>query len=121
MANALDVAREVFEARNIVVPETPLPDDSLEEMDTKGRAMMQTLHGERSQGGYAAPTNARIICALAAFTALNLTVQLEKFLPAALNIGLSKEEVIEVLIQTAPYSGFPKALNALALAEKVLR
>jgi 4-carboxymuconolactone decarboxylase len=39
---------------------------------------------------------------------------------SALNMGLSKEEVIEVVIQTAPYSGFPKALNALAIADKVL-
>ena len=60
------------------------------------------------------------MCAVAAFTALNLTVQLEKFIQSALNMGLSKEEVIEVVIQTAPYSGFPKALNALAIAEKVL-
>jgi 4-carboxymuconolactone decarboxylase len=60
------------------------------------------------------------MCAVAAFTALNLTVQLEKFMQSALNMGLSKEEVIEVIIQTAPYSGFPKALNALAIAENVL-
>lgn len=147
MVNALGVAREVFEARDIAVPDTPLPDYSLEELDTKGRAMMQTLHGERSQRGYASPTNTvatelysiaiqygygeiwhrpdldhrtRTICALASFIALNLVVQLEKFLLAALNVGLRKEEVTEVVIQTAPYSGFPKALNALAMAEKVL-
>ena len=131
----------------MVVPDTPIPDASLEELDVKGREMMQTLHGERSQSGYAAPdspvtsvlydvaiqygygdiwqrpdldTRQRAICAVASFTALNLVTQLEKFLQAALNVGLSKDEVIEVLVQTAPYSGFPKALNALALAETVL-
>ena len=61
-----------------------------------------------------------MICAVAAFTALNLPGQLEKFLSAALHVGLSKDEIIEVVIQTAPYSGFPKALNALAMAERVL-
>ncbi len=147
MVNALGAARDVFEARNIVVPETSLPDYSLDELDAKGRAVMHKLHGERSEQGYASPSNpvtsalypvaiqygygkiwhrpdldyrARTICALAAFTALNLTVQLEKFLQAALNMGLRKEEITEVLVQTAPYSGFPKALNALAIAEKVL-
>lgn len=147
MVNALGVARDVFEARHLAVPETPVPEYSLDELDAKGRAMMQTLHGERSQSGYASPTNtvtaelyrlaiqygygaiwhrpgldvrARTICALASFTALNLIVQLERFLLAALNVGLSREEVIEVLIQTAPYGGFPNALNALAMAEKVL-
>ncbi len=147
MVNSLRLARDVFEACNMVVPDTPIPDASLEELDVKGREMMQTLHGERSQSGYAAPdspvtsalydvaiqygygdiwqrpdldTRQRAICAVASFTALNLVTQLEKFLQAALNVGLSKDEVIEVLVQTAPYSGFPKALNALALAEKVL-
>ena len=147
MVNALNLAHEVFEARGIEVPETPMPDNSLEELDAKGRALMQKLHGARSQQGYASPTNtttaklypvavqygygeiwhrpdldyrSRMICALAAFTALNLTGQLEKFMPSALNLDLSRDEVIEVIIQTGPYSGFPKALNALALAERVL-
>ena len=146
MVNALALAHEVFADRGMAVPETPMPDDSLEALDAKGRALMQKLHGDRSQQGYASPTSvianqlypvaiqygygdiwhrpdldhrSRMICALAAFTALNLTGQLEKFLQSALNMALSQEEVIEVLIQTGPYSGFPKALNALALAERV--
>ena len=147
MVNALNLAHEVFAARGIEVPETPVPDASLEELDAKGRALMQKLHGERSQQGYASPANtitaqlypvaiqygygeiwhrpdldhrSRMICALAAFTALNLTAQLEKFMQSALNMDLSRDEVIEILIQTGPYSGFPKALNALAMAEQVL-
>jgi alkylhydroperoxidase/carboxymuconolactone decarboxylase family protein YurZ len=148
MVNSLEVAREVFEARHIEVPPTTLPDYSLDELDTLGREVMQILHGERSQQGYASPDNTvtaalypvaiqygygdiwrrpdldyrlRMICALGSFTALNLVMQLEKFLQAALNVGLSKAEIIEVIIQTAPYSGFPKALNALAIAGKVLQ
>jgi alkylhydroperoxidase/carboxymuconolactone decarboxylase family protein YurZ len=147
MVNSLGMAQEVFEERHIDVPHTTLPDYRLDELDAMGREMMQTLHGERSQGGYAAPDNvvtaalypvaiqygygdiwhrpdlderSRTICALGSFTALNLVVQLEKFLQAALNMGLTKMEIIEVVIQTAPYSGFPKALNALAIAAKVL-
>ncbi len=147
MVNALNLAHDVFEARGIDVPDTPMPDDSLEQLDAKGRALMQKLHGERSQQGYASPNNtatsklypvavqygygeiwhrpdldhrSRMMCALASFTALNLTGQLEKFMPSALNMDLSRDEVIEVIIQTGPYSGFPKALNALALAEQVL-
>ena len=147
MVNSINVAQEVFEARNIDVPQTDMPDYSLEELDAKGHEMMQRLHGERSQNGYAAPGNkitsqlypvaiqygygeiwhrpgldyrGRMICALGAFTALNLESQLEKFMQSALNVGLSQQEVIECLIQTAPYSGFPKALNALAMAERIL-
>ncbi len=33
---------------------------------------------------------------------------------AALGIGFSREKVIEAVMQTARYGGFPRALNALA-------
>jgi 4-carboxymuconolactone decarboxylase len=32
---------------------------------------------------------------------------------AALNVGLSRQEVEEIIIQTVPYAGFPTAINAL--------
>ncbi len=147
MVNALNLAQEVFDERDVEVPETPMPDHSLEELDAMGRALMQKLHGERSQQGYASPTNTTtaklypvaiqygygeiwhrpgldhrswMICAVASFTALNLPGQLEKFVQAALNMELSRDEVIEVIIQTGPYSGFPMALNGLAMVERVL-
>ena len=37
-----------------------------------------------------------------------------KFGQSALNMGLTQTEVIEAIIQTAPLTGFPPALNALA-------
>jgi 4-carboxymuconolactone decarboxylase len=46
---------------------------------------------------------------------MGLEAQLVKFARSALNIGLSRTEVIEAVIQTAPYSGFPRALNGLAV------
>ena len=51
--------------------------------------------------------------AVAAFTALRLPEQVAKFGQSALNVGLTRTEVVEAIIQTAPASGFPPALNAL--------
>lgn len=45
--------------------------------------------------------------------------QLEVHLHAALNVGCTRTEVVEVLMQMAVYAGFPAALNALFAAEKV--
>lgn len=39
---------------------------------------------------------------------------------AALGIGITKAEVIEMLMQTAIYAGFPAALNALASCHDLL-
>jgi 4-carboxymuconolactone decarboxylase len=41
-------------------------------------------------------------------------------IPAALNVGFSQAEVVEILMHTAPYSGFPRALHAVALAQEIL-
>jgi len=37
----------------------------------------------------------------------------------ALNIGLTREEIAEILMQIAGYAGFPASLNALATAKAV--
>lgn len=45
--------------------------------------------------------------------------QLEVHINAALNVGIAPEKIIEVFIQCIPYTGFPKALNAIFTAKKV--
>ncbi len=141
------VAHEVFSARGIAMPADPPRNDSFEILDQRGRDIMAALHGARGTGGYAAPGNAitgalypsairygygelwdrpglerrqRMLVAVAAFTALGLEGQLAKFSQSALNIGLTREEVVEAVIQTGPYGGFPRALNGLAILSDVL-
>ncbi len=45
--------------------------------------------------------------------------QLEVHVNASLNAGLTPEEIVEALLQSAAYCGFPRALNATAVAKKV--
>ncbi|SDJ25046.1 carboxymuconolactone decarboxylase family protein [Salimicrobium halophilum] len=47
--------------------------------------------------------------------------QLRVHLQAALNVGLSKEEIIEVIIHCAGYVGFPKAVQAMGIAGEVFK
>ena len=137
----LALAGEVFAEQGIQFPADPPEDAALEELDARGAALMHALHGARATQGYAAPDNPvtgalyplairygygeiwsrpglvhrqRALVAVAAFTALRLPEQLAKFGQSALNLGLTKAEVIEAIIQTAPYTGFPPALNSLA-------
>ncbi len=63
---------------------------------------------------------AREIAAIAALAALGRIPQLRVHVGAALNLGLGREEVVEVLMQTAIYAGFPPALNALAECHDLL-
>jgi 4-carboxymuconolactone decarboxylase len=45
--------------------------------------------------------------------------QLQFHFNSALNIGMTLEELIEVIIHCAVYSGFPRAVNALDILKKV--
>jgi 4-carboxymuconolactone decarboxylase len=137
---AVEVAAASFAERGVAMPEETAREDSLEALSDRGRKLMEQLHGDRAAEGYAAPGNAvtgalyplaiqygygeiwfrpgldlrrRALVAVAAFTALKLDGQVRKFGQSALNMGLSRTEVIEAIIQTAPLSGFAPALNAL--------
>lgn len=46
--------------------------------------------------------------------------QLETHVRGALNVGLSREEIVEAVMTLIPYIGFPKALNAMAVVKRVL-
>ncbi|VFS68210.1 4-carboxymuconolactone decarboxylase [Kluyvera cryocrescens] len=62
----------------------------------------------------------REIATVAALTALgNATPQLKVHIAAALHVGLTEEEIIEVIMQMAVYAGFPAALNGLFAAKEV--
>lgn len=45
--------------------------------------------------------------------------QLEVHVNASLNVGLTPAEIVEALLHSAVYCGFPKALNATFTAKKV--
>ncbi|WP_373844811.1 carboxymuconolactone decarboxylase family protein [Clostridium sp.] len=45
--------------------------------------------------------------------------QLEVHINGSLNVGISKEEIIEVFLQCIPYIGFPKVLNAVSVAKDI--
>jgi alkylhydroperoxidase/carboxymuconolactone decarboxylase family protein YurZ len=146
---AIGVAGMVFAERGVNLPaEEGATPASLEELAGQGRALLEALHGSRGYEGYAAPDNRvtgalyplaiqygygeiwfrpglerrqRALVAVAAFTALRLPEQARRFGQAALNLGATRTEVIEAIVQTAPHSGFPPALNVLNALSDVLR
>jgi len=145
---ALDSAATVFTHRGIAVPAQAPRNDALDTLSARGAELLSALHRDGGNKGYASPDNPvtgalypvaiqygygeiwfrpgleqrqRVLCSVASFTALRLEGQTRKFGQAALNLGLTRSEVIEAVIQTAPFSGFAPALNALAALSEVLR
>jgi 4-carboxymuconolactone decarboxylase len=63
---------------------------------------------------------AREIAVVAALTAMgNAAPQLKVHIQGALNVGVTRTEVVETIMQMAVYAGFPAALNGLAAAREV--
>lgn len=59
----------------------------------------------------------REIATIAALAAMGTAQpQLKVHIEAGLNVGLTQEEITEVLMQMAVYAGFPAALNAIFVA-----
>ena len=61
----------------------------------------------------------RSMAVISALTALNLKHELEIHIGGALNHGVTREEVEEVMITNVLYGGFPRAIDGMILARKV--
>lgn len=142
---ACSLAQEVFDAAGITVDNNEEPVVSAETLETQADSKMIELHGDRATSGYAQPGNPttgplyelaknygygvlwhregltrrqRLLCTVASFTSLGLDTQVAKFAQSAENNDLTRSEIVEVVMQVAPYCGFPKSLNALALIDQ---
>lgn len=65
------------------------------------------------------PKKTRSLITIAMMVALNRTEELRLHLRAAANTGASREEIQEVLLQSAIYCGVPAANHAFQVAEEV--
>jgi 4-carboxymuconolactone decarboxylase len=64
----------------------------------------------------------REIATIAALTAMgNARPQLEAHIVGGLNVGLTREEIVEIIMQMAVYAGIPAALNGLMAARKAFQ
>lgn len=84
-----------------------------------GRLMVEFAFGDiYSRPGLSLKT--REIAVVAALTALGTAgPQLRVHLQGALNVGATREEIVETIMMMGVYAGFPAALNGLFAAREV--
>ena len=63
----------------------------------------------------------RALCALGMLVVLNRPAQIRAYVDACLNLGLPKQEIIEVITQAIVYGGMPVAIEALKIAREVFK
>lgn len=138
--NALSAAREIFTAKGITVARQPAHAPGDTDRRARGLACLETSSqnaGQRVLDSLAdiapdmadflldfsygdvisrtiLPPAQKEIAMVAAATARGtMAPQLKVHAKAALAVGLSREQLVEVMIQMAAYAGFPAALNGL--------
>jgi 4-carboxymuconolactone decarboxylase len=67
------------------------------------------------------PRHTRSLLTIAMMVALNRGEELALHLRAAKNNGVTRDEIKEVLLQTAIYCGVPAANSAFHLADRIFR
>ena len=61
----------------------------------------------------------RSLITMAALTVLGKEPELKTHMRGALNIGISREKITEIMIHLAHYGGWPVAVNGLRVAQEV--
>jgi len=145
--NAIVCARQVFTEKRLTVrpPKAHAPDET----DRRRRGLASVAVSSRQAGQHVldaladiapdmagfildfsygdvisrnvlSPAQKEIAMIAAAAARGTMAPQLAVHIKAARQVGVSREQVVETLIQLAVYAGFPAALNALATARTAL-
>lgn len=61
----------------------------------------------------------RELCTVAALTSIGTIPQLKDHINAALNVGNTPTEIVEIIMQMSAYAGFPKAINGIMAAKEI--
>lgn len=95
-------------------------DETIEELGELGRYVAEFAYGDvHTRPGL--EVRERQIATIAILVALGgRERQLRLHIEGALNVGMTEEEVEEVLIQTVPYAGFPGAINARTILRQAV-
>ena len=117
-----DAWKRGYEARTKVLGKDYV-DRAFEQADDFTRDLQDYLTEHAWGATWARPGldfRTRSMLNLAMITALNRPHELEVHVRGALNNGLTRDEIKEILLHAAVYCGAPAALDAFRVAKKVL-
>ena len=83
-----------------------------------GRYIVEFAFGDIYPRGGLSLKEREMITIASLLTAGGCEAQLRVHINGSLNVGISPEKIIEVFIQCIPYVGFPRVLNAMAVARE---
>ena len=110
-------AKRGNEMRKRLFGDMPVPSETFKRLS---EVTVEHLFGDIwTRPGLAVRDRSLITCAV--LTALGREPQLRIHMKGALNIGISREEILEMMVHIAHYSGWPSAVNGTHVAEAVFK
>jgi 4-carboxymuconolactone decarboxylase len=83
------------------------------------RFIIEFPYGDIYARGILSPRERQIATIASLVTLGHSPKELRAHIQGALNVGCSRQDVLEVIMQMAVYAGFPAAVNALLVAKEV--
>ena len=114
----LEKGRKVYQQLRAGGPASALPSIAEEMFPEFWRMTQEHLFGEVwSRPGLA--LRDRSLITVVSLTVLARNEELKGHLGYALNLGISEEEILEMIMHVAHYAGWPVAMNAFRVAKEV--
>lgn len=83
------------------------------------RLIVEFPYGDIYSRGNLSPKERQIATIASLVTLGNAPTELKAHIQGGLNVGCTRQEIVEVIMQMAVYAGFPAAVNALLVAKEV--
>jgi 4-carboxymuconolactone decarboxylase len=118
LARGLATALELFTPRSSDAPRPPsfkYPKEIAEDWNQFSiSTVMGDVWGRRGLG-----LKERAMITIGVLTALNKPEQLRSYITGGLNLGLTREQICEIILHISVYAGFPTAIQGFAVANEV--
>ena len=118
LARGMATALELFTPRASGVPRPPSFKYPKEIERDWNHFSISTVMGDVWSRPALAPKQ-RAMITIAVLTALDKPEQLRQYVTAGLNLGLTREEICEIILHVSVYAGFPSAIQGFAVANEV--
>jgi 4-carboxymuconolactone decarboxylase len=146
--NAIAAAREVFAGKGVVMPPPGSPEPETADRRSRGLAALAVTsrdagqrviesladiapdfagfildfsYGDVISRAVLTPAQKETAMIAAAVARGTMAPQLAVHVKAAAAVGMTREQIVEVVIQMAVYAGFPAAINGLMTVREALR
>ncbi len=117
VAKGMTTALKLFKPGGVAPPKFEYPEEIAADWN---QFSLSTVMGDVWGREGLEPKN-RAMITIGVLAATNKPEQLKAYVSAALNLGVSREEICEIILHISVYAGFPTAIQGFAVVNEVFK